>query len=138
MEEEFKQIKSKILISCLTVLGCVSAWSILEDHQFWSFCIGTIGLIILAMSVNELTRKQYLWTKYRDKKLVDRLYNKYFWQGQTAEQLKDSIGSPVDIDRKVLKTKTKETWKYGQYQKGCFRQKVFLEDGYVVGWEQKS
>lgn len=28
-----------------------------------------------------------------------------FWQGQTSEQLLDSLGNPKDIDVKILKTK---------------------------------
>lgn len=59
------------------------------------------------------------------------------WQGMTSEQLLDSRGSPADIDRWVMKSKTKETWKYGQTGKNRFSERIFVEDNEVVGWEDK-
>lgn len=58
-------------------------------------------------------------------------------QRETTEQLLDSLGSPVDIDEKRLKTKTKQTWKY--FAKGGRRYgfKVFVEKNVVVGWDEK-
>jgi hypothetical protein len=57
---------------------------------------------------------------------------------QTPEQLIDSIGRPVDIDRKIMKTKTKEVWKYNQTGRGRFALRIILEDGVVIGWDKKS
>ena len=62
---------------------------------------------------------------------------KHFWQGQTEEQLLDSLGKPKDIDQKVLKTKTKEIWKYNETGKNRYALKITLENGKVVGWDQK-
>ena len=61
-----------------------------------------------------------------------------FWQGQTPSQLLDSIGNPVDIDKKVMKTKTKKVWKYNETGKGRYGLRITLEDGEVVGWDNKS
>jgi len=61
-----------------------------------------------------------------------------FWQGQTPEQLVDSIGHPVDVDKKVLKTKSKEVWKYNQTGKGRFSLRITIENDLVVGWDKKS
>src|SRR5262245_9713381 len=36
------------------------------------------------------------------------------WQGQTGEMLIEARGRPVDTDEKVMKTKTKATFKYDQ------------------------
>lgn len=76
--------------------------------------------------------------KYNNEEIVDLIMSKSFWQGQTEEQLIDSLGKPLDIDQKVLKTKTKETWKYDQTAKNRYDLKVILENGLVVGWDQKN
>ncbi len=60
------------------------------------------------------------------------------WQGETAEQLRESLGNPADTDEKVLKTKTKEIWKYRPTARSRFGLKVTLDDGVVTGWEQKD
>ena len=54
------------------------------------------------------------------------------------EQLLDSIGRPIDRDQRVLKTKTKETWKYHPSGRNRYRLRVMLEDDVVVGWEKKG
>ena len=75
--------------------------------------------------------------KYGDSVLVEKLMSKSFWQGQTEGQLIDSIGKPLDIDQKVLKTKTKEVWKYNETGKKRYALKITLENGEVAGWDQK-
>lgn len=59
------------------------------------------------------------------------------WVGQTAEELRESLGEPVDVDEKVLKTKHKEVWKYDQIGANRFNTRVTLEDGFVAGWNRK-
>jgi len=64
--------------------------------------------------------------------------NGSFWQGQTYEQLIDALGSPADVDTKVLKQTVRETWKYqrrGERQVGL---RIMFENNLVVGWEQKG
>jgi hypothetical protein len=82
-------------------------------------------------------RRQYLFDKYGNNELVDDLMDRRFWQGQTAEQLHDSLGNPDGIDKKVFKSKTKETWKYNEIRKNQFALRIFVEDEVVVGWEKK-
>ncbi|NWB49229.1 DUF2845 domain-containing protein [Pseudomonas gingeri] len=86
----------------------------------------------------EKKRREQLLQKYGDPEVVDRIMRRMFWQGQTPEQLIDSLGSPVDIDKKVLKTKSKEVWKYDQTGKGRFALRITLENGEVIGWDKKS
>src|SRR5690606_34056169 len=59
------------------------------------------------------------------------------WQGQPAEQVFEALGSPVDTEQKVMKTKVKVTLKYDQRTAKSFGLRVFIEDGEVVGWERK-
>lgn len=75
--------------------------------------------------------------KYGNAALVDKIMSKMFWQGQSEDQLIESLGKPLDIDQRVLKTKTKEVWKYNKTGKGRYALRITLENGYVVGWDQK-
>lgn len=83
-------------------------------------------------------RRNALLAKYGDAEIVDRIMKKMFWQSQTSEQLVDSLGKPVDVDRKVMKTKTKEVWKYNETGKGRYGLRITLEDDVVIGWDKKS
>jgi hypothetical protein len=65
-----------------------------------------------------------------------RIWQKEIWQGETSEMVRESLGPPVEVDEKVLKTKTKHTWKYEPQGGNRFALRVFLEDGVVVGWER--
>lgn len=83
-------------------------------------------------------RVRYLMEKYNDQEVVDRIMDGYFWQGQTEEQLIDSIGQPVAKDNKVLKTAVRQVWKYNQRGKNRYGLRVTVENGLVVGWDNKS
>ena len=80
----------------------------------------------------------YLLKKYTKRQIVDQILNGEFWKGQTVEQLEDSLGPAQAVDRQVLKTKTKETWKYGEGSKGQFATRIEIENGKVVGWSAKE
>ncbi|MEE9332139.1 MAG: hypothetical protein V3U89_07910 [Methylophilaceae bacterium] len=101
---------------------------------YWWLAI-VLGIVLLMAAL--LAKRMWLTLKYKDEDLVDELLNETFWQGQTAEQLRDSLGEPLDIDQKVLKTKVKEVWKYEQAGKNRYALKITLDDGVVVGWDQK-
>ena len=99
-----------------------------------------IGLKILGIILDNRRRKarrKRLLNKYSDINIVNRIMNGAIWQGQTVEQLFDSRGNPEDVDTKVLKSKTKEIWKYYQVRKGQFKLRVILENDVVIGWEEK-
>ncbi|MCC3306038.1 hypothetical protein [Sneathiella sp. HT1-7] len=97
-----------------------------------------IILIVWYMIAKKINRRAYLMNKYKDKKLVEDLMNKTFWQEQTADQLRDSLGSPHAIDRKILKTKKKEIWKYNHLGGNRYGIRITLDDDQVVGWEKKT
>lgn len=69
---------------------------------------------------------------------VDRIMNQVLWKGETAEMLIESIGRPLSIDQKVLKTRVKEVWKYAQLGHRRYATRITLEDGVVIGWDVKS
>lgn len=105
-----------------------------------------IGVSALAIAVLVITvailgfrqRRHRLIEKYGDPEMARRIMRGIIWQGETQEQLIDSLGEPKDIDRKVLKTKTKEIWKYRPTARNRFGLKVTLDDGVVVGWEMND
>lgn len=63
-----------------------------------------------------------------------RLLRREIWQGMTREMLIASRGEPEAVDERVMKTKTKHTFKYERETATKFAVKVNLEDGVVVGW----
>ena len=59
----------------------------------------------------------------------ERIWRHDVWKGQTYEQLIASKGTPLQAEKKVLRTKTVHTLKYS-----CGVREVTLDDGVVVGW----
>lgn len=105
----------------------------------WGILIaGAIALWIAIAVYSTIKRRERLMAKYHDPELVDKLMRGAIWQGQTSEQLVDSIGKPVVIDERVLKSKTKETWKYQKKGANRFGLRIIVENNIVVGWEHKG
>lgn len=100
--------------------------------------IGSIGLMMWHQKGKGKKRLAYLRDKYNDEDIVQRIVQGYLWLGQTEEQLQDAIGAPVSIDRAVLKTKTKETWKYHRQGANRFGLRITVENGHVIGWDKKA
>jgi hypothetical protein len=99
-----------------------------------------IGVFVLREAAKRRTRKRRydrLMAKYGDASIVDRIMAAEMWQGMTADMLTDSWGRPVDCDREVYKTRTTETWKYGQTGKNRFKNRVVVENDVVVGFKQR-
>ena len=98
-----------------------------------------IALVVYLSNKRKEERRKEMLTKYLgDIETVDRIMSQQVWEGQTSEQLVDSLGPAVEIDEKMLKTKSKEIWKYNQTGKGRFALRVTLENNEVVGWEKKN
>jgi hypothetical protein len=99
-----------------------------------------IGGTVLRASIRrkrENARRDFIYSKYGKSQLAEDIIARRFWTGQTAEQLRDSLGPAVDVDQKVLKTKVKEVWKYAQRGTNRFALRITLDDGIVVGWDEK-
>ncbi|HEY8084410.1 MAG TPA: hypothetical protein VIE69_02265 [Methylophilaceae bacterium] len=95
------------------------------------------GWVMLSNYLDK-RRRENLFSKYHDEHIVDMIMKKMVWQDQTHGQLIDSLGPPVDVDKQVMKTKTKEVWKYHQTGKNRFGLRVTFEDNVVVGWDKKA
>lgn len=96
-----------------------------------------IAVYISSLIIRGNSRKKRIREKYGNGELAHRIINGVIWQGQTSAQLIDSKGEPVDIDQKVLKTKAKEVWKYHQTGRNRFGLRITLENGVVIGWDEK-
>jgi len=104
----------------------------------WYWWILIFLIVVVWFNLYQTKKKrERLLKKYGDTALVEKLMKSMFWVGQSKEQLRDSLGNPLDIDQKVLKTKTKEIWKYNETGKNRYALKVTLENGEVVGWDKK-
>ena len=82
-------------------------------------------------------RRAEIYRKYGHTEIAEKILSQTVWVGETSEQLRDSLGAPLDIDEKVLKTKRKEIWKYVRKGANRFGYKFTLENGVVVGWDEK-
>ncbi|PTQ04150.1 DUF2845 domain-containing protein [Vibrio sp. ZF 223] len=130
-------------ILLLVVIGLPIYW-VSQVGEF----VGWLPLILLVLAViggifwyqyaQKKQRREALMAKYQDEQLVSDLMNESFWQGQTAEQLMDSLGRPHDIDQKLLKTKKKEVWKYNHRGGNRYGIRITLDNDLVVGWDQKT
>lgn len=96
-----------------------------------------IGLVIASRANKRRKRLEALRRKYPEE-IVQRILGGQIWQGQTEEQLIDAIGSPAEVDTKVLKTMQREIWKYGRISAKRFRLRITVENGMVAGWDQKG
>jgi hypothetical protein len=99
--------------------------------------VAAIILLMRFASVAEAKRRKMLQEKYRDQAIVDRILKKQVWQGQTREQLIDSLGKPAAIEQQVFKSKIKVVYKYGQESAKRFRVRVTMENDTVVGWNAR-
>ncbi len=91
----------------------------------------------IMVKLKATAKREGLRLKYQDETITERIMNQTLWQGELAEQVKESLGTPEDIDQKVLKTKKKEIWKYGHEGGNRYRLRVTLENDIVVGWDQR-
>lgn len=94
------------------------------------------GLTVYTSRKRTAAWLDYLESRY-DAKTMVAIECETFWQGMTSGMLQDSLGQPARVDETVLKTKIKQTWCYQPRPRG-YGLKVFLEDGLVVGWDQKG
>ena len=93
---------------------------------------------ILARVINRRAWRAELLAKYGDKGVVNQIMRRGIWQGQTSEQLIDSLGPPVAMDENVLRKCVRRTWKYHQTGLNRFALRITLENDVVIGWDKKS
>ncbi len=120
----------------LIILGLIAALA--SSPGFWIFIILGIGMYAVHKYRQTKRRIEYLRMKYGDEALVQRILLHNFWHGQTSEQLLDSLGDPLEVDKIRLKTRKREVWKYDRRGVNRFGLRITLDDDIVVGWDQKA
>lgn len=142
MGRRITKTESKALVALL-IIGFPIYWIVkLFESVGWVMpavlSVGTGALFVLYKHYKKRKRLSYLRAKYQDEELVQKIFQGYFWHGQSEEQLRDSLGPPADVDHKMLKTKTRDIWKYQHRGANRFGLRVTVEDGYVTGWDKKA
>lgn len=99
--------------------------------------VTTIALVMARRASKRRKRIEELRKKYPED-IVQRILAGQIWQGQTENQLIEALGSPAEVDRKVLKTMRREIWKYGRMSARRFRLRITVENGTVTGWDHKA
>lgn len=95
-------------------------------------------VFIFSRIASAKKRERLLLEKYKDTQIVEKILARCFWQGQSSEQLLDSLGQPEDIDQKIMKTKNRETWKYNPRGTNRYGLRITLDNDVVVGWDKKD
>ena len=98
------------------------------------------GIVVVGVVMRIVFRAMHhavLLAKFGDAAAAEKIIDGKIWQGMTAAQLTEVMGTPLKVDQRVLKTKTVEIWKYGEITKNQFQWRITLEDGVVTVWEQK-
>ncbi len=72
--------------------------------------VGTIVLVVVIKVASVIVRRQRIYAKHGRTEVAKRIIQKIIWIGETAEDLRDRLGLPVDIDDKVFKSKRRDTW----------------------------
>jgi hypothetical protein len=130
-------------ISLAVVIGGIG-WIIgkVLDTVGAVFPIVVIGLIIAGVVWFKHSQKQkrieHLLDKYGDEAVVDRIMRRIPWQGETAQQLIDSLGNPLNVDRKLMATRKREVWKYQQTGRGRYALRLTLDNDVVIEIDQKT
>jgi len=62
-----------------------------------------------------------------------RIMQHSFWEGQTSEQLIDSLGNPLSVDQKIFKSNKREVWKYNRKGSNRYGLRITLDGDTVVG-----
>jgi hypothetical protein len=121
--------------------GIVWAGSKILAVTGWIVPIAVILGIVLLIAIRNDARKRARIQALRDKyseDVVKRILAGQIWQGQTEDQLVDTLGRPLEVDRKILKTMRREIWKYKQTSAQRFGLRITVENGYVMGWDHKG
>ncbi len=94
--------------------------------------------IVLYKRFQHSRRIEYLTNRHSDELIVQRILAKEMWEGQTAEQLTDSLGHPAGVDIKQMARRKREIWKDNQTGKNRYALRITLDNDVVTGWESQG
>lgn len=135
----FSHCGGAVLRNCINTVAWSNSKIMLTFLLFIAgIAIIFVGASLLVTSKSEVRRYQNLIARFGDQEVAYRIMNSMYWQGQTAEQLEESLGRPVAIDKSVKRNGTKDIWKYFQTSKSRFSLRITLENDKVTGWDDKA
>jgi hypothetical protein len=82
-------------------------------------------------------RWHYLCSTYGQEN-AEKIAGGKVWVGATVAMMTEIHGPPVAVDEKVMKTKVSRTYKYNPTGVNRYALRVYVEDGEVIGWENKD
>jgi hypothetical protein len=97
-----------------------------------------VGLTIWYRHSKRQARLAYLRGKFGDEQIVQAIMAGRLWEGQTAEQLRESLGRAAAVDDNLLKTRKREVWKYEPSGVNRYKLRITLDNDVVVGWDHKK
>lgn len=103
------------------------------------FFVGIGLFVVIAIMRNSAKAEEERKARIREQfgEDAERILAKTIWVGESQDQLRASLGDPLDVDQKVLKTKKREIWKYGSLGGNRYSTRITLENGVVSGWDVK-
>jgi hypothetical protein len=134
---ETTAIGALILIG-LPIVGAIKLFETVGWVMPVTGIVGAVILMVWYQHAKSQRRLSELREKYQDEEVVQKIFQGYFWQGQSQGQLQDALGPPVDVDHRVLKTKTRDVWKYQHQGGNRYGLRITLENGFVTGWDKKA
>lgn len=105
---------------------------------FLIICALILGGVMWSKRKQKQARIAQLHAKYSDPQIVMRILSGSYWQGQTVEQLLDSLGPAHSVDDNLLVTRKREVWKYQPSGVNRYRLRITLDDDVVVSWIQRN
>ncbi|MBO9558733.1 MAG: hypothetical protein J7515_09120 [Caulobacter sp.] len=105
--------------------------------EFWLWVFVVVSAVVGLTIWRRHARWNALMAKYGAPEVVRAILRHDVWQGMTQEQLIDSRGRPAAVDERVYKTKTTRVFKYDQDGRKRFATRITVENGAVVGWNQR-
>lgn len=81
-----------------------------------------------ALEAKEEARRLEIQSKFGSSAFLPYILEGSVVKGMNKNMVVASIGRPKDIKKEVLKTKTKEAWKYSSRE-------INFEDDTVIGWK---
>ena len=130
-----------LIVLGLIVMAVQAIVHVTEFAEGWIFILLIIAAIVLVFVLKAAAKRkklEYLMGKYGNEQIVSLVYSHKYWQGQTAEQLTDSLGNPQCVDRKLLKTMKREVWKYNQRGVNRYGLRITLDNDIVNSWDHKQ
>lgn len=130
-----------VLAGIVAAVGAAVDWVRANAAIAVAVVVAIAAIAAIAVYSRRLAREERfksLVARFGSEDIAHDIMARRFWVGQSAEQLMESLGQPAAMDKQVLKTKRKETWKYGQVRKNQFALRITLENDEVVGWDKKG